>query len=290
VTKWAFHVDAGSGKSFRFDNFNLEASDPETTVFAYNDANELTTQTADGTATNFSYDAWGRLISKWQGDGLTTYADYEWRYGSYLKRVDTTFPGEETVAYQVDSLGKRRLKALEPDSYDPDNWTWYRWSGMSVVSEYAGATGSSTIIGTRERSYVGGLAQVEGANPSTGTYQYMTHDHLGSVRGLYDGSKGALGAYDYLPYGTPQTVSGLPLNKGFTGHQWDPELNQYFAPYRYYNPGMSRWLKHEPLGLLTVRICMGMLGGIRSYTRIQAVLGRRTSLSGAGNDGMISGM
>jgi hypothetical protein len=66
------------------------------------------------------------------------------------------------VAYQVVGLGKRRLKALEPDSYDPDNWTWYRWAGMSVVSEYAGAAGSSTIIGARERVPVRNSPELHG--------------------------------------------------------------------------------------------------------------------------------
>ncbi len=51
--------------------------DHSTTSFTYNDANEQTAMTVDGTTTNFAYDAW--------------------RYGSFLSQVTSDFPGEARI-------------------------------------------------------------------------------------------------------------------------------------------------------------------------------------------------
>ena len=50
-----------------FDNIQFTAHDPKTTTFAYNGANELTTMTEGGVTTTYTYDDWGRTISKSDG-------------------------------------------------------------------------------------------------------------------------------------------------------------------------------------------------------------------------------
>ena len=97
------------------------------------------------------------------------------------------------------------------------------------------------------------LADVAGTNPATGAYRYYFSDHLGSTRGLYDGSKSALGGYEYTPYGEVYASSGSValggLAAAFTGKPWDAAAQMYYFPYRWYSPSASRWLTRDPLGM-----------------------------------------
>jgi len=34
------------------------------------------------------------------------------------------------------------------------------------------------------------------------------------------------------------------------GHRWDPDVQQYFASFRYYSPTTARWLTRDPLGMV----------------------------------------
>jgi len=102
---------------------------------------------------------------------------------------------------------------------------------------------------------VGGLmADVAGTNPSTGAYRYYVTDHLGSTRGLYDGTKSALGSYEYSPYGELYASSGSVALDGlvsaFTGKPWDSAAQMYYFPYRWYSPSAARWLTRDPLGMV----------------------------------------
>jgi len=142
---------------------------------------------ADGT-TAFTYDLWGRTISKVRG-GYSAY--YEWRFGDKLKNYNTNFPGETDAAYNYDGLGRRRVKLLNyTGSYTEADATWYRYgAGWDATGEYASADVDNWVPGAAERTYVGQGAYIDGATPSSGTYTYLTHDHLGSVRGGWSAGK-----------------------------------------------------------------------------------------------------
>ena len=119
----------------------------------------------------------------------------------------------------------------------------------------------SGSIGVRTKTYLGELGEIAGSNPSTGTYSYYVTDHLGSTRRILDGNRAVLARYDYMPYGGPLNHAGLPLDRGFTGHQWDPASDAYYAPYRYYAPGMARWMTRDPIGFAGGWNLYGYVGG-----------------------------
>ncbi|MCD6288620.1 MAG: RHS repeat-associated core domain-containing protein [Candidatus Hydrogenedentes bacterium] len=97
---------------------------------------------------------------------------------------------------------------------------------------------------------VGKMADVAGSNPSSGTYRYYTHDHLGSTRALWSQAKASLGTYEYTPYGRTYWTSGPSISHMYTGHLWDGTAQLYYAPYRYYSPATARWLTRDPLGMV----------------------------------------
>ena len=176
-------------------------------------------------------------------------AAYLYRYGDKLKRVDSDFPGESAVVeYNYDALGKRRNKLI-----DSTDLTWYRWdAGWSVLAEYGESQAGGWEMGTRERTYVGKLAYADGADPSSGAdYYYHFTDHLGSVRRTRAHDKTSVATYEYKPYGAlHQETGSLDLNIGYTGHFWDPDIQQYYAPFRYYSPTTARWLTRDPMGMI----------------------------------------
>jgi RHS repeat-associated protein len=95
---------------------------------------------------------------------------------------------------------------------------------------------------------------VSGSNPSTGAYAYFVHDHLGSVRAVYEASKTLTGDYAYTPYGSIYAQAGATaitdLPAAFTGKPLDPATGLYSFPYRIYSPDLARWLSRDPLGMV----------------------------------------
>ncbi len=214
------------------------ASVTTATAFAYNDANELVSQSVGGVTTSFAYDAWGRMTSKSDG---TYSAAYAYRYGNKLYSVTSDFPSEGNAAYQYDGAGKRRQRTAGGVT------TKYRWDlGWTVLNEEDGN-------GNLTRTYVGrSTAHVDGTNPSTGTWRFYVHDHLGSTRGVYDTNNTQYAAFEHTPYGELYASSGSvgDITRRYTGHDWDDAAGLYYAPYRYYAPGLARWITRDPLGMV----------------------------------------
>ncbi len=224
------------------DNIIVTADEPSTTTYQYNNANEMITMATGGVNTVFTYDAWGRTVTKTQGGYQ---AKYNYSFGDKLKDITSNFPNEAaTVYYNYDGLGKRRNKTL-----DLATVTWWRWDiGWNVIQEYTDPDGDWDIENLAA-TFVPGLAEIPGSNPSTGSYRYYMGDHLGSVRTLRDQNKAAIASYEFMPYGETYRQSGRELYRGFTGHMLEKETGLYFAPYRYYSPVASRWLTRDPLGM-----------------------------------------
>jgi RHS repeat-associated protein len=208
-----------------------------TSAFTCNSANEMTAMAQGGTTTNFAYDAWGRMTSKSQGAYTGTYA---YRYGSKLYSVASNFPSEGNVTYNYGADQKRRMRTAGGST------TRYNWDlGWTVLNEEDGN-------GTLTRTFVGrSLADVSGSNPVTGTWRYYFHDNLGSTRRLREANKSSLGQYEYTPYGLVYAETGVSeIPRKYTGHDPDFATMLYYAPSRYYNPVVARWMTRDPLGMV----------------------------------------
>jgi len=229
-------ICSGNSDAYFDDVLVTSLEDPETTTYEYNTANELTKQTVGGsTITDFYYDTWGRMVSKGQGSYSDTYA---YKYGGKLVSITSYSPAEGTtyVYYEYGGDGKRR----ERSSTNRVSYTWYNWdAGFNVISE-------EDESGRLEKTYVGRLAHIEGSNPSSGTYRYYFHDHLGSVRNVKNDDKSLYASYEYTPYGQLYSHSGSDVKRRFTGQEWDDDAKLYYFPFRYYGPGTARWITRDP--------------------------------------------
>ena len=125
--------------------------------------------------------------------------------------------------------------------------TQCRWEGGRHVLTEEDAFGDLT------RTYIGrSAAHVDGTNPSTGTWRFYVHDHLGSTRGVYNSDKTQYAAFEHDPYGEVYASSGSvsDISRRYTGHDWDDAAELYYAPYRYYAAGLARWITRDPLGMV----------------------------------------
>ena len=167
---------------------------------------------------------------------------YSWTMANMLAGVDSDDVNDTDVSYSYRGDLKRVWRWEDGNVLTSYNWD----AGFNVVSEEDVGTPN-----TLARTYVAGLAEIIGSNPATGTPRYLTHDHLGSTRGVFDGTKASLGTFEYTPYGNAFAFTGPgDITQLFTGHDLDAITGNYFAPFRYLNPDAGRWLKRDPLGMI----------------------------------------
>ncbi|GMU94251.1 MAG: hypothetical protein AMXMBFR4_33090 [Candidatus Hydrogenedentota bacterium] len=204
-----------------------------TTTFAVNNANELTTITESNGTTSFRFDAWGRMTSKERG---SYEAEYEYNYRFLLDSATSDFPGEGSVSYEYGADYKRRVMTAGSST------TKYRWDpGFAILAE-------EESNGSLFKSYVGGtLADIAGSEPAIGTYRYYSHDHLGSSRRLRNQSAVELGRLEHGPFGTPFGEVGSTSTRSYTSLPWDSPAGLYYAPFRYYFVDFARWISRDPI-------------------------------------------
>jgi RHS repeat-associated protein len=174
-----------------------------------------------------------------------SYAYHAFGRGSKLYSVDLATNATLDVTFNYGGDQKRRTMTVGGVT------TGYNWDARwNVINEEDGS-------GDLARSYFhhpqlptrATLAHVDGTSPATGAYNYYAHDHLGSTRALYNQSKALIAQYAYTPYGQDYASHGTSSSTHrFTGHDWNAQSGLYFAPHRYYDPHIARWVGRDSIG------------------------------------------
>jgi RHS repeat-associated protein len=227
------------GDSMTTKEVYTPSSGTVTTTFSHNSANEMNTMTTGGTTTNFTYDNWGRTISKY----ITGSYSAAYTYGPVhmLSTVTSDFPSEESVTYAIGSDGKRRSRTTSSEE------TWYNWAGFMVISEEDDDAGAGNLT----RTYIGHtLAHADGTSFDDSNYAYYFHDLLGSTRRLRDHDKNSDGQYEYTPYGEIYAESGTVITRKYALLEWDPATQLHYALLRYHSSATTRWTTRDPLGMM----------------------------------------
>lgn len=227
-----------NGGSYAVDDVRILASGLEReTVFAYRDNNEIESATDYNGAASYTFDAWGRTNTE-SKNGVTR--TYSWTSANLLKGIDSSDTNETDVGYVYTGDLKRVWRSENGSLANVYQWD----AGFNVISE--------ATVGNPLKTFVPGLAEVIGNDLDTSAdYRFLTTDHLGSTRGMFDGSKTALGSWEFTPYGSPFQFAGpADVTQLFTGHDLDRATGQYYAPFRYLNAGLGRWASSDPLGMV----------------------------------------
>lgn len=181
---------------------------------AYNANNQLT-QWGSGAIT---YDANGNTVN----DGTNTYS---WNARNQLSAIGAT-------SFQYDGFGRRARDG---------RGTSFLYDGVNVVQELSGGTPTANLL-------TGSVDEVFSRTDATGSWSFLA-DALGSTFALSDSTGGLQAQYTYEPFGNT-AATGAPSTNAFqyTGRENDGSSLYYYRA-RYYEPGISRFLSEDPVGL-----------------------------------------
>jgi RHS repeat-associated protein len=188
--------------------------------YQYDAANRLTS--VNGQA--YTWDDNGNLLN----DGLRSYS-YD-----HANRLLQVVSGTLTTSFTYNGAGDRVGKTVDGVTTD------------YVLDPAAGLT--QVLVestGGQQTAYLYGhdlLAQYD-----SGTWAYHVNDGLGSVRQLADAAGQVVQSYSFDPFGVPLGESGGEPY-GYTGEQWDAEVELLYLRTRYYEPGVGRFVSKDQWG------------------------------------------
>jgi RHS repeat-associated protein len=206
---------------------------------------------------------------------------YTWDQENRLVAVEPTyltFPTSAGVAKRVqhsyDYMGRRVRTWTQTVYHNGTSWFWstdsdtrYVWDGWLLLEELDGT--SSVLPPKRKYTWgldlaglngqpndrssaggIGGLLAMEDhdtATPESGSFWY-TFDGNGNVSELVEASTGNVAVhYEYDAYGQSKLTTGLHQPFRFSTKMLDAVSGLYYYGYRWYSPGLGRWISRDPL-------------------------------------------
>jgi len=249
-------------------------TDAPTLRYSYDAAGRLATVTrADGTTANFaydpagyrlradqtqaSYDAVGKVLAS-GSDRLVYDArgrvsertaggvrwEYRWSDRGLLTAAQSS--AGLRVDYDYDAFARRTGKRVT-DAQGQVTQTHFLWAGEQLIAELRqGPTG----ISRRDYLWYPGSHRLF-ALRIDGAIYYAHNDHLGVTRRLTDPWGGTVWAAEFDPWGAAQLAVGhVEQPWRLPGQYQDAETGLHYNRFRYYVPGLGRYLSPDPLGLL----------------------------------------
>jgi RHS repeat-associated protein len=170
---------------------------------------------------------------------------YAWDAENRLTKVKkTNADGSEgvVVEYGYFDNGNRAWKRVTVPGQEPVV-TSYVHDGIHVIAEYDGE-------GELRKEYVYSDNIDEVLNIKDGTENLFPHqDGLNSVVAVTDADGERVASYNYEAFGTIKDATGALGNPiTYTGRWIEPETGDYFYRARYYDAGIGRFLKRDPIG------------------------------------------
>ena len=195
-------------------------------------------------ATNrvFTYDANGNLLS--DGHFTNTWNDAD--------RLVAWEQGGTRLEFLYDGQGRRVIK--REISGGTTNETRYIWDGWLPLAIQDGS-GSVTEFQVWGRDLSGSL---EGAGGIGGLLAVMdleagdTYEHFCDAQGnitevLVDGEH-IVASYQYAPFGAIVAASGAyDARYRFSSKEYDDASGLCYYGYRFYSPGLGRWISRDPI-------------------------------------------
>jgi RHS repeat-associated protein len=208
-------------------------TNPGSTSYAYDSADELTSTTAGSTVTRYSYDASGDQTAA----GARTFS-YD-----LAGRVTSTRSGNTTTSYTYDGDGARITTSVNGSL--TDTLTWDPIGPLPVVAIEQDSRGAVQ----RKYMHTSDGMPLSLTTPA-GSY-YYSHDQLGSVSDVTGPTGATEYDYTYEPFGAARTTvqpdRKAPTNPlRFTGNYLDTDTGLYNLRARLYNPAVGMFTTVDP--------------------------------------------
>ncbi|WP_395857912.1 RHS repeat-associated core domain-containing protein [Cystobacter fuscus] len=184
---------------------------------------------------SYGWDARGRLATKTDSSGTTTYT-----YDELGALLSVALPGGPVISYAYDAEGRRVARYVNGAFQ-----RGYLWDGSLRLAAEVDSQG--TVLATYV--YVDGINAPEAVIRAGETFRIIG-DHLGTPRLVLRASDGTVvQSLDWDPFGRllSDTAPGaLPF--GFAGGLFDPDTGLVRLGARDYDPVTGRFLARDPLG------------------------------------------
>jgi RHS repeat-associated protein len=224
----------------------------------YDAVGNQTLKTDSGARTTYSYDNGNQLVNQLDNSGRTTFTfDPNGNQNAQLKPSTT----RTTYVWDVEN---RMTKALMPAGLR--NTFAYNGDGQRVQRE--DSSGLAKLIWDRENilteTDTGGTTQAQWtleprrfgnliSQRRTSVSSFHVFDGLGSTDRLTDSFGSTTDTYLYIAFGIMINVMGATNNPfrfvGRRGYYFDVDTSILALRARYYDPTISRFMSHDPLGL-----------------------------------------
>jgi RHS repeat-associated protein len=146
------------------------------------------------------------------------------------------------VEYGYYDNGNRAWKRVTEPGQEPVV-THYVHDGIHVIAEY---DGEGELL--KEYVYSDNIDEVLNIKDGS-THSYPIQDGLNSVVKVTDSLGAEVAAYEYEAFGEIKSSAGSLGNLiTYTGRWLEPETGDYFYRARYYDSGVGRFLKRDPIG------------------------------------------
>ena len=223
-------------EAFTYDAVGNRLTDAGVTGdWSYNQNNELLGY--DGTACE--YDANGNMIRKTSGEQITNYI---YNLENRLVRVENG-SGTVIAEYYYDPFGRRLWKEVSGVR------TCFHYSDEGLIGEYDDA-------GTEIKTYGYKPNSTWTTDPlfmkKDGQYYFYHNDHLGTPQKMTAVNGAVVWSAKYEAFGTAGVDAGSVVvnNLRFPGQYEDAESGLHYNYHRYYDSGLGRYLRTDPIGLV----------------------------------------
>lgn len=261
-------VNAANGQTLGYDVLNRinsavsGAGGYGTWNWTWDKDHNVATQVIAGTTTTFHFTTGTSKLSSWVTspttisvtntaagninllkNGATTIETLTYNQANEL--VSASASGG-SASYAFDLFG-RRLEKLPSGG----NTIMFQYAGVNTLLSEDDLHGNSA-----DYIYLGGRPIGE-VNPGTGALYYTHTDMLGTPQYVTNGSAVVAWSATYKPFGDTQTTSGSIIQHlRYPGQYFDSETGYNHNTFRDYDPGRTRYVESDPLGLA---------GGINTY-------------------------
>jgi RHS repeat-associated protein len=195
----------------------------------------------------YAYDAWGNLIEK--RVGITTLQTFAYDCENRLVRAETLVDGklQSTGSYRYDSLGRRVGKTSEINGQTEHKH--FLWQGLRMLREETPWQSSLYIYEPNSYAPLARLDQQEGETEQK--LFYFHTDQIGTPLEMTDVEGSIVWQATYKAWGEVETfaVKEVEQNLRFQGQYFDDETGLHYNTFRYYDPGVGRFITQDPIGL-----------------------------------------
>ena len=281
ISTFAYTYDALSRRTQRLDTTDSALT---TNTFSYNVRSELIDATMGTNTYSYAYDPIGNrqmasaneVTNLYQANELNQYTNinagavepiydpdgnltqlgpwtYSWDGENRLISVSSN--GVLVLQNQCDYMSRRIMKstATQTNTFLYDSWNLIQerveFDDAVSTNQYVwGLDLSGTLQGA---GGVGGLfCWIEGRDASPSHPFFPSYDANGNVTDLVDTNGAVVAHYEYDPYGNTIAQTGDQADANpyrFSSKYWDGETGFYYYGYRFYSPGLGRWLSRDPM-------------------------------------------